>query len=72
MRLELPGGGHVTIDKQRAEKILKGYEFEIDTRGKVIVGKKRTRFDLFTFKKKLKQKKATLDDIQSYLFSTLK
>ena len=70
MKINIPGG-HITIsdDSEESKKINQGYSYTIEN-GKIKLGKK-TEFDKKSFKNKLKNKNATLDDIQEYLLTII-
>ncbi len=67
MTINLEGGGHITIDdnSEEAIKINEGYAYSIDN-GKIVIGKK-TDFDKNSFIKKIKNKTATMKDINEYI-----
>ena len=73
MKITIPAGGHITIDDTdpRAIKIKKGYGYSIDSNGELKIGTEKTNFDLDTFQNKLKNKTATLADIQEYLLTII-
>ena len=59
---------YIDDNSQRGIKIRKGHDFRIDNdTGELIIRNTKGRFDLDAFTKKIKQKKATLNDIQDYI-----
>lgn len=69
MKLNIPGGGHITFDDsdEKAVKIRQGYGYHFENGIELVIEdeKKNPNFELLL--PKLKTKKATLNDVQEVL-----
>lgn len=69
MKLDIPGGGHITIDDSsvQASDIKKGFGYSIDENGNLVVSKEKTNLDFSDLKTKFDAGTASNTEVQKFL-----
>lgn len=71
MRLDIPGGGHITFDDERAAKVRKGHAYRFE-HGELIVDDVATGIDYDNLLEKLDSNTASTPEVQKLLAHLLR